>query len=151
MKNLNLGQAITIFANLGVIAGIVFLALELQQNNEIMEEQRRFNRLSTVLDSHATIVENTALAELVVKLDEAPDPLNPTILTPAERYQIIGYGMRILMNQEWQFRTLPREELPVASMRRKSKEAIWRFMWHERKAEFDPAFVEWIESDVLNH
>lgn len=32
-------------ANIGVIAGIVFLAVEIQQNNELMASQARFNRL----------------------------------------------------------------------------------------------------------
>ena len=32
MKKIDLGQTISIFANLGVIAGITFLALELNQN-----------------------------------------------------------------------------------------------------------------------
>ena len=36
MKKPDLGQTITIFANLGVIAGIVFLGIELQQNNELL-------------------------------------------------------------------------------------------------------------------
>ncbi len=33
MKKLDLGQTITILANVGVIAGIVFLGYELRQNN----------------------------------------------------------------------------------------------------------------------
>ena len=36
LKKLDLSQGITILANLGVIAGIVFLALELRQNNALM-------------------------------------------------------------------------------------------------------------------
>ncbi len=36
MNKINLGQTITILANLGVIAGIVFLGLELRQNNELV-------------------------------------------------------------------------------------------------------------------
>jgi hypothetical protein len=46
MKQIDLGQSITILASLGVIAGIVFLGLELRQNNELMEAEARFNRLS---------------------------------------------------------------------------------------------------------
>ncbi len=56
MKKIDLGQAITIFANIGVIAGIVFLAYELRQNTEAIRldgaqfmasEQAAFNRLWT--------------------------------------------------------------------------------------------------------
>ncbi len=36
MKKLDLGQSVGILANIGVIAGIVFLAVELRQNNELV-------------------------------------------------------------------------------------------------------------------
>lgn len=39
MKKIELGQTIQILANIGVIAGIVFLAFELHQNNEQLELQ----------------------------------------------------------------------------------------------------------------
>ena len=39
MKKIDLGQTIQTVANLGVIAGIVFLAFELRQNNEQLEMQ----------------------------------------------------------------------------------------------------------------
>ena len=41
MKKLELGQTITILANVGVIAGIVFLAIEPRQNNELLGVQIR--------------------------------------------------------------------------------------------------------------
>ena len=41
MKKIDLGQTITILANVGVIAGIVFLAFELRQNNTFLAEQAR--------------------------------------------------------------------------------------------------------------
>lgn len=39
MKKVDLGQAVTILANLGVIAGIVFLSIELQQNTHQLKMQ----------------------------------------------------------------------------------------------------------------
>ena len=39
MKKIDLGQTMGILANLGVIAGIVFLAIEVRQNQETLEEQ----------------------------------------------------------------------------------------------------------------
>ena len=41
MKKIALGQTIGILANVGVIAGIVFLALELRQNTDLMRAQSR--------------------------------------------------------------------------------------------------------------
>ena len=39
MKKLDLGQTVSILANLGVIAGIVFLGIEIRQNNYLLETQ----------------------------------------------------------------------------------------------------------------
>lgn len=43
MKKLDLGQTITIFANIGVIAGIVFLAVEVRQNQATLERGNAMN------------------------------------------------------------------------------------------------------------
>jgi hypothetical protein len=43
MKKVDIGQVIAVTANMGVIAGIVFLALELQQNNRFLSAQAQFN------------------------------------------------------------------------------------------------------------
>lgn len=50
MKTLDLGQKIGILANLGVIAGIVFLGYELRQNNENLLAQSRYTHASQVHD-----------------------------------------------------------------------------------------------------
>jgi len=52
MKKIDLGQAITILANIGVIAGIVFLGIELRQNSAAAELQaaQSYVNLSYELD-----------------------------------------------------------------------------------------------------
>ena len=46
MKKIDLGQNISILANLGVIAGIVFLAVEIGQNQRSLDEQNMLTVLS---------------------------------------------------------------------------------------------------------
>jgi len=46
MKKIGFGQKISILANVGVIAGIVFLAIEVRQNQETLEEQNTLAMLS---------------------------------------------------------------------------------------------------------
>ncbi len=64
MKKIELGQMINILANVGVIAGIAFLAIEVGQNQASLEEANRINRAATL----STAVEHfsvfrTSLAE----------------------------------------------------------------------------------------
>ena len=43
MKKIDLGQTINTLANLGVIVGIMFLAIELNQNNQLPKNEARYN------------------------------------------------------------------------------------------------------------
>lgn len=50
MKKPDLGQTISIFANLGVIAGIVFLGYEIRQNSFYLQEEARNTLFQNRLD-----------------------------------------------------------------------------------------------------
>ena len=67
MKKIDLGQAVTLLANVGVIAGIVFLAVELQQNNELMGAAARAaqnERIQDFVEQRYTV---PGLAEILIK------------------------------------------------------------------------------------
>jgi hypothetical protein len=59
MKKIDLGQAIQILANLGVLAGIVFLALEVSQNTNAI-------RISTVQGLQQTVSDSVGYATATV-------------------------------------------------------------------------------------
>ena len=48
MKKMDIGQIVTVLANIGVIAGIVFLAIEVQQNQKSLDESNRINRAESL-------------------------------------------------------------------------------------------------------
>ena len=58
MKNLDVGQTITILANVGVIAGIILLAVEIDQNNQALGTQARLERESVLRDARHRRFEN---------------------------------------------------------------------------------------------
>ena len=94
MKKIDLGQAITIFANLGVIAGIVFLGLELRQNNELQTSQARENRLDRQIAIVDMGIENPGLLELL--------GMDPESLTEPEldRLRLLGYKALLTMTYQ---------------------------------------------------
>jgi hypothetical protein len=82
MKNIDLSQVISTVANVGVIAGIVFLAFELRQNNELLISQARSN----LVYGRATYQEYLAInaggiAEIVTKVRQSE-------LSDTERFQL---------------------------------------------------------------
>ena len=67
MNKIDLGQTITILANVGVIAGIVFLGIELQQNNELLSSQIRSTRVENRLSLVDRLFDNLEVIELLGK------------------------------------------------------------------------------------
>jgi len=77
MKNIDLGQAIQIFANVGIIAGLAFLAVEIAQNNEALNESRNLaiaqaaqDRESALDESFRSLANSEYLPAIFVKYRE---------------------------------------------------------------------------------
>ena len=71
MKKLDLGQTISILANIGVIAGIVFLGIEVRQNHVSLNEANAINRASSsataleyLNEFRASLAQDEQLAEI---------------------------------------------------------------------------------------
>jgi hypothetical protein len=92
LKKLNVGQAITIVANLGVIAGIVFLSLEISQANRIAVHDARIDLAQRNYELQMSILENPEVSELMVKLMS-----NDDALTPQEKIQASGYATLLVV------------------------------------------------------
>ncbi len=154
MKKIALGQTITILANLGVIAGIAFLAVELQQNNELLAAQAR----SDLTDRAARYLEITMtspdLSEILTR-EAAGEPL-----TTAEEFRLNQAARRLLWSIEAQFVEVEHgvvtlETLPVRQ---------WRALFHGTtgtdfgvRAQWEqvyrhgtsPSFAEFVEQQII--
>ena len=73
MKKLDYGQAISILANVGVIAGIVFLAVEIQQNSEALGVQAEQNRQNVRRSIMVRTVDNQELGRALHKAQNGED------------------------------------------------------------------------------
>ena len=92
MRMIDLGQAITILANFGVIAGIVFLGVQINQSNHLARAATR----NDVAQSVAGLIRDNNTTEIVELSLELRD--NPAALTEAER-------RKLFQNFQVQFRT----------------------------------------------
>ncbi len=73
MKNINLGQSIGILANIGVIAGILFLGYEVRQNTKVAR-QEAYNTFTQEINSvNFSITNDGELAELIARLQEGEE------------------------------------------------------------------------------
>ena len=153
MKKFDLGQTISILANLGVIAGIVFLGLELQQNNELLEAESRYALADRAVGLSMTVAENRNLALALAKLMDGDS------LDTAEEIQLRSYALAIFRNFEANFDELQAGNLSEAGlldahrglMRNQGVPAPvpWHDYWQLYRDRASPEFVYWMQERVF--
>ena len=150
MKKFDVAQALQILANFGVIAGIVLLAIEVRQNNDLLGVQIRANATGRILGTTDIVLNNPDLIDLLNKSQES--------LTQAERDRLVLLGVRTLSTFESAYRDVVHGIHEEASLRR-AVQSLWRrprlnygmqMAWDTFKDRADPAFVIWVEVNVLN-
>jgi hypothetical protein len=76
---------LTLVANFGVIVGIIFLAVEVNQNNQLMEAEARSLRNSSTADSYLLVAKNSDIASILLK------DLKNEVLTELENFRIQAF------------------------------------------------------------
>jgi len=153
MKKIDLGQMLNTLANVGVIAGIVFLAFELRQNNDLLTAQARVARHELRSnDANRVVLQNLDLASVLVKARDGES------LTPSESLAVEKYLDQFIL--DWQFvyveyqrGLLGAEEIPIQGWRDTLVEyPTMREIWKDRSSRgyYREDFVAWIEENVTN-
>ncbi len=149
MKRIEPEQIVTLIASVGVIGGMLLLAYELRQNNELMEAEARLNRVNMVIDAWRFAAENGDVTELREREKAGEE------LSGADVRRIDATIMAVFVLLEWTYRELSGESRAMAQVRAVqrynfSNAPEYRRVWNERKASFDPDFVEWMERNVVD-
>ena len=149
MNSESLNRWLTLGANLGVIAGIIFLAIELRQNNELLAADARFNRLQVTWNGWQSLAENGDLTDLLVATR------NGEILEGSDQVRVDAVLMRILVSMDWLYRELPPDSPEHLYMRDELRVVLSGIgadlrIWESRKSGFDPEFVRWVEENVIS-
>ena len=151
MKKIDLGQTITILANVGVIAGIVFLGFELRQNNTLLKSQARSNLDANRLTLQLSVIENTGgIAELIVRARSGEE------LSRADEYRLTVRRGVTLNNFESGYRelssgALDEEDIPLGQWSSVflSNPGMMDF-WEGVKQTAEPEFVQFMEENVIS-
>ena len=78
---------LTLSANVGVLAGLVFVGLEIQQNTKQLQAEASFTLTEIVNEQNAGIYENAELAELLMRGEQDLATLNPVELKRFSAFQ----------------------------------------------------------------
>ncbi len=154
MKKIDLGQALNTFANIGVIAGIIFLAYELNQNNKFLELEAKATRVQIILDGWELIASDPALVTLMIK------DRNEEVLTATEEMQLNAYWMGYFIRREWQFENVAEQsgQQSLSFLRLYQAYGSMRRVWEGAgggavsagKDNFSPEFVTYIDNELAS-
>ena len=102
--NIDVGQAIQVVANIGVVASIVLLAFQLKQNNKLMAATAAGVNITQATVIWSTVIEQPEMAELLIK-DRQHEAF-----TPAQEMRLNAYWIRSLL---WSDYCVPADGRPA--------------------------------------
>ncbi len=111
----DVGQALNIIANIGVLAGIIFVAVEIRQNNHLLEAQARYS-----LRQYRSDIADTIMTPHI--LEATHKYADGESLTRMDKSAAMMTALKVIELWEWQYGEyaagmLRRETLPVDSWR----------------------------------
>ena len=135
-------QIMGVFANVGVLLGIIFLAIELQQNNALMETRARAEFADRATSTMSLVAANPQLAEIIAR------PLAE--LSAGEQLQRRHFFLRFMKNLEFLFlESNDISELPIVGWRAGFQDSDNLQMWELEKQSFKQRFIEFVETELI--
>jgi hypothetical protein len=148
MKKTDVGQTVAILANLGVIAGILFLGYEIRQNTSAVQA----DTFQGLIESSADYLQNMAVDpniwDMIIRLETNPDELSPSEmnrLSNLNRAQWIRYQGAY---QHWRRGSLSDsdwESYDNAICTSSAIDHLQRFSWPAAKRSLLEDFVSHVE------
>ena len=108
------GYWLTIFANLAVVGGIIFLGVEIRQNSQLMKAQTRHELSMAIVEQLSGIAENAQLASVIRRGNIGEE------LTPDEGYQYLFRSQALVRyweNVHYQYRQGLYDEVEFAGQK----------------------------------
>ena len=152
MKKIDLGQSISILANIGVIAGIVFLGIELQQNNETLSVQSRLDREDLFRQGIARKFEHPGMFRAIAKAKRGELLSDEEqLLLDWENHALLIDWMLVYMQVHDDL--LDEATIQIELWRISLHEGLWPGLeeyWSNNKRQYRPEFVQWMDENVAS-
>ena len=148
MKKIDIGQFTNTVANVGVILGIVFLGLELQQNNEFAAESERAARYQAALGVYELALNNPDLARINRKARKNEELTDDEFSTFAVFFTRVWLGLQQTID-----RTNEADRATFVRFHRRTFEQnpVLRELWQRDRELYDPNFVAFMEQEIVGN
>jgi hypothetical protein len=97
MNTQSIKHNIEIFANVGVLLGIILLAYEVNQNNQLLSAEARGMHMSIRSDFQQRLASDEGLMNLRLKAAQGEE------LSQTEEWRLMGDAFSSFTNWEWEF------------------------------------------------
>lgn len=149
MKKINRDRTIQVLANVGVIAGIIFLGLEIQQNNEALSFQARLEREGWHRAAMARRTQNPDLIRALAKARRGE------ALTDVDAIVLELEGKAVLIDWMLVFRlvddgAIKQSSIPISVWRDYFQDPGLSDVWTKTRHWYSEGFVEFMETNIVN-
>jgi hypothetical protein len=138
---------IALIANIGVVAGVVFLAFEIQQNNELLVQSSRYSMLENQKDWKFFLNGDPEISKLMY----TPNVGELNEIERLRRFDILS-GILLTWQWEWeqaQSGLFGNSKLPVEGFRELWKSQNTQLEWAELKPILKPEFAEFLQNNIV--
>jgi len=151
-RGARLAEWLTVATNIGVIVGLVFLALEYKQNNDLLLVESSANRSSQVNALVDLVIQDPTLIELMNK--------DTTELSVVESDRLTILGIRTFLSFEAQYNATVGGHGFDEAYLRSFHNAIYHrerlnhglpHAWPTFKARGESDFTRWFEANIAGH
>ena len=147
-----LNQWITLIGNLGVVVGLFFLIIEIQQNSQLMKAQTRDSVTEKTLSFYESIYGDTDTFEAWDSVRNQSDITLPVIGDEMRFSQIALANFRLWENEWYQYQIglfdIEEFEPRFVMWTRLLRSPAYRSIWADMKNSFAPGFRQKIDSLV---
>jgi len=149
MKKIDVGQVITILANIGVLVGLILVALQIRQNTVLVRAELVSNATDSWIDIDASKQSDNFASVLAKSIDD------PQELTSAEIIELDGYLYTYLdqLLRDRQLHELgvfdvPSEDLIQMSIMDYFGNEFARAWWAETKSQWPPDIIDLVDREM---
>ncbi len=142
---------LTLGANVGVLIGIFFLAVELRQNNDLLQSQVSISYVGMRTGMLNALWQNDETLKTIVKAKEGKD------LSPLELQRLQILYRSAFANWEWEYEQYKKGILEISDQPPELRfraavnyYPLMRESWGVHKRVLTPEFVQYMEENVLN-
>jgi hypothetical protein len=149
MQKHQLHEWLLLTANIAVVAGILFLAVEIQQKHELLRAEARYHMLTNITDQVTNSYTNETVMSGWLKVEAGEE------ITAEERFSLLRHNHTTLRKFEWEYQQyceglIDEADIPIRGwIEMFSTQPLMNESWEYFSPRYSENFRLFMEENVL--